>query len=63
MIPYIFPLISLEPIRVAAASSWGLDVAAEFMGGVQVGGYNIIVQQIYLNTAGMFSYCIYLLAL
>jgi ABC-type nitrate/sulfonate/bicarbonate transport system permease component len=40
---------------VAAALSWGLDVASEFMG-AQVGlGYNMIVQQIYLNTAGIIA--------
>ncbi len=54
VIPYIFPHL-IGAIRVAAASSWGLDVAAEFMG-VQVGlGYNMIVQQIYLNTAGILA--------
>ncbi|MDD3714845.1 MAG: ABC transporter permease [Atribacterota bacterium] len=54
VIPYIFPHL-IGAIRVAAAASWGLDVAAEFMG-VQVGlGYNMIVQQIYLNTAGIIA--------
>lgn len=52
ILPYIFPHI-IGAIRVAAATSWGLDVAAEFMG-VQVGlGYNMIVQQMYLNTPGI----------
>lgn len=54
VVPYIFPHL-IGAIRVAAAASWGLDVAAEFMG-VQVGlGYNMIVQQIYLNTAGIIA--------
>lgn len=52
VIPYIFPHL-IGAIRVAAATSWGLDVAAEFMG-VQVGlGYIMIIQQMYLNTAGI----------
>ena len=52
VIPYIVPHL-IGAIRVAAATSWGLDVAAEFMG-VQVGlGYTMIVQQMYLNTAGI----------
>ncbi|MCD6317942.1 ABC transporter permease [Candidatus Aerophobetes bacterium] len=54
VIPYIFPYL-IGAIRVAAALSWGLDVASEFMG-AQVGlGYNMIVQQIYLNTAGIIA--------
>lgn len=54
VIPYIFPHL-IGAIRVAAASAWGLDVAAEFMG-VQVGlGYNMIVQQMYLNTPGIIA--------
>ena len=54
VLPYIFPHL-IGAIRVAAAASWGLDVAAEFMG-VQVGlGYNMIVQQMYLNTPGIIS--------
>lgn len=61
VIPYIFPYL-IGAIRVAAATAWGLDVAAEFMG-VQVGlGYNMIVQQMYLNTPGIIAiviiYCI-----
>lgn len=54
VMPYIFPHL-IGAIRVAAATSWGLDVAAEFMG-VQVGlGYNMIVQQMYLNTPGIIA--------
>ena len=48
VVPYIIPHI-VGAVRVAAAASWGLDVASEFMG-AQVGlGYNMIVQQIYLE--------------
>lgn len=54
VIPYIFPHL-IGAIRVAAAASWGLDVASEFMG-AQVGlGYNMIVRQIYLDTAGIIA--------
>ncbi|MCX6089111.1 MAG: ABC transporter permease subunit, partial [Candidatus Atribacteria bacterium] len=52
--PYIFPH-RIVAIRVAAAASWGLDVAAEFMGIQQGLGFNMIVQQIYLNTAGIIA--------
>jgi len=52
ILPCIFPHL-IGAIRVAAAASWGLNVAAEFMG-AQVGlGYNMIIQQIYLNTGGI----------
>ena len=52
IVPYIIPHL-IGAIRVAAAASWGLDVAAEFMGS-QVGlGYLIILQQTYLRTAGI----------
>ena len=52
IVPYIIPHL-IGAIRVAAAASWGLDVAAEFMGS-QVGlGYLIIMQQVYLRTAGI----------
>jgi len=54
IMPFIFPHL-IGAIRVAAAASWGLDVAAEFMG-VQNGlGSMMITQQIYLNTAGIIS--------
>ncbi len=54
VVPYIFPHL-IGSIRVAAAVSWGLDVASEFMG-AQIGlGYNMIVQQIYLNTSGIIA--------
>jgi ABC-type nitrate/sulfonate/bicarbonate transport system permease component len=52
IVPYIAPHL-IGAIRVAAASSWGLDVAAEFMGSQTGLGYLIIMQQIYLRTAGI----------
>jgi ABC-type nitrate/sulfonate/bicarbonate transport system permease component len=52
IIPYIIPHL-VGAIRVAAAASWGLDVAAEFMGSQQGLGYLIILQQTYLRTAGI----------
>jgi ABC-type nitrate/sulfonate/bicarbonate transport system permease component len=52
IVPYIIPHL-VGAIRVAAAASWGLDVAAEFMGSQQGLGYLIIIQQIYLRTAGI----------
>lgn len=52
VIPYIFPHL-IGAIRVGAALSWGLDVAAEFMGS-QIGlGYQMVIQQIYLSTSGI----------
>ena len=54
VIPYIVPHL-IGAVRVAAASAWGLDVAAEMMG-VQVGlGYTMIVQQVYLNIPGIIA--------
>jgi ABC-type nitrate/sulfonate/bicarbonate transport system permease component len=52
ILPYIVPHL-IGAIRVAAAASWGLDVAAEFMGSQQGLGYLIIMQQVYLRTAGI----------
>jgi ABC-type nitrate/sulfonate/bicarbonate transport system permease component len=52
IVPYIIPHL-IGAIRVAAAASWGLDVAAEFMGSQQGLGYLIVLQQIYLRTAGI----------
>jgi ABC-type nitrate/sulfonate/bicarbonate transport system permease component len=43
----------LGAIRVAAAASWGLDVAAEFIGSQNGLGYLIIVRQSYLDTSGV----------
>lgn len=52
IVPYIIPHL-IGAIRVAAAASWGLDVAAEFMGSQAGLGYLIIMQQTYLRTAGI----------
>jgi len=52
IVPYIVPHL-IGAIRVAAAASWGLDVAAEFMGSQQGLGYLIIQQQTYLRTDGI----------
>ena len=52
IVPYIIPHL-IGAIRVAAAASWGLDVAAEFMGSQAGLGYLIILQQTYLRTAGI----------
>lgn len=52
IVPYIVPHL-IGAIRVAAAASWGLDVAAEFMGSQTGLGYLIILQQTYLRTAGI----------
>jgi ABC-type nitrate/sulfonate/bicarbonate transport system permease component len=52
IVPYIVPHL-IGAIRVAAAASWGLDVAAEFMGSQAGLGYLIIMQQTYLRTAGI----------
>lgn len=52
--PYIVPHL-IGAIRVAAGTSWGLDVAAEFMG-VQSGlGYIMIVRQMYLDTPAIIA--------
>ncbi len=52
IVPHIIPHL-IGAIRVAAAASWGLDVAAEFMGSQQGLGYLIILQQTFLRTAGI----------
>lgn len=52
--PYIVPHL-IGAIRVAAASAWGLDVAAEFMSAQSGLGYLMIMQQTYLNTAGIIA--------
>lgn len=54
IVPYIVPHL-VGAIRVAAASAWGLDVAAEFMGSQEGLGYLIVLQQTYLRTAGIFA--------
>ncbi|MFA5585172.1 MAG: ABC transporter permease [Saccharofermentanales bacterium] len=52
VVPYIIPHI-IGAIRLAAATSFGLDVAAEFMGSQTGLGYLMIVQQQYLRTSGI----------
>jgi ABC-type nitrate/sulfonate/bicarbonate transport system permease component len=52
IVPYIIPHL-VGAIRVAAAASWGLGVAAEFMGSQQGLGYLIIMQQTFLRTSGI----------
>lgn len=52
VVPWIFPHL-LGALRVAAAASWGLDVAAELMGAQSGLGYIMIVRQQYLDTAGI----------
>ncbi len=52
VVPYIIPHI-VGAIRLAAAMSFGLDVAAEFMGSQTGLGYLMIVQQQYLRTSGI----------
>ncbi len=54
ILPSIFPHI-IGSIRVGAASAFGLDVAAEFMGSQEGLGYLMIVQQNYLKTDGILS--------
>lgn len=54
VMPNIIPHL-VGAIRLAAASSFGLDVAAEFMGSQTGLGYLMIVQQQYLNTSGIFA--------
>jgi len=54
LLPYITPHL-IGAIRVGAALSWGLNVAAEFMGAQKGLGYHMIVLQIYLNTAGIIA--------
>jgi ABC-type nitrate/sulfonate/bicarbonate transport system permease component len=52
VIPSIMPNM-LGAIRAAAAASWGLDVAAEFIGAQTGLGVMIIARQQYLDTASM----------
>lgn len=52
IVPYIIPHL-MGAIRVAAAASWGLDVAAEFIGAQNGLGYLMIVRETYLDTAGI----------
>lgn len=52
IVPWILPHL-LGAIRVAAAASWGLDVAAEFIGAQSGLGYLMIVRESYLDTASL----------
>lgn len=52
IVPSILPHL-IGAIRVAAAASWGLDVAAEFIGSQEGLGYLMIIRQAYLDTAGI----------
>lgn len=52
VVPSIVPHL-VGAIRVAAAASWGLDVAAEFMGSQEGLGFLMINRQSYLDTAGI----------
>jgi ABC-type nitrate/sulfonate/bicarbonate transport system permease component len=52
IVPSITPHI-LGAIRVAAAASWGLDVAAEYIGAQTGLGHLMIVREQYLDTAGI----------
>jgi ABC-type nitrate/sulfonate/bicarbonate transport system permease component len=52
IIPSILPHL-IGAVRVAAAASWGLDVAAEFIGSQNGLGYLMINRQSYLDTAGI----------
>ncbi len=66
ILPAIFPHL-LGAVRVAAAASWGLNVAAEYVG-AQVGlGHLMIIRVQYLDTAGILSivliYCLLAVAL
>ncbi|MBB3594913.1 ABC-type nitrate/sulfonate/bicarbonate transport system permease component [Rhizobium sp. BK529] len=66
ILPAIFPHL-LGAIRVAAAASWGLDVAAEYIG-AQVGlGHLMIIRVQYLDTSGIMVivaiYCLLAVAL
>jgi len=54
ILPSIFPHI-IGSIRVGAATAFGLDVAAEFMGSQEGLGYLMIVQQNYLKTDGIIA--------
>lgn len=52
IIPSIAPHL-VGAIRVAAAASWGLDVAAEFIGSQSGLGYLMIQRESYLDTSGI----------
>jgi ABC-type nitrate/sulfonate/bicarbonate transport system permease component len=52
IIPAIVPHL-IAGVRFAAASAWGLDVAAEFTGSQRGLGYIMIEREQYLDTAGI----------
>lgn len=52
ILPSITPHL-VGAIRVAAAASWGLDVAAEFIGSQNGLGYLMIQRESYLDTSGI----------
>jgi ABC-type nitrate/sulfonate/bicarbonate transport system permease component len=52
IIPWLLPNL-LGAIRVAAAASWGLGVAGEFLGAQTGLGFLMIVRSEYLDTAGI----------
>jgi ABC-type nitrate/sulfonate/bicarbonate transport system permease component len=52
IVPAITPEI-IGAVRVAAAASFGLDVAAEFLGAQQGLGHLMITNQLYLRTEGI----------
>lgn len=54
VIPAILPH-TLGGVRLAVASAWGLDVAAELTGSQTGLGYLMTVRQQYLDTAGVLS--------
>jgi ABC-type nitrate/sulfonate/bicarbonate transport system permease component len=57
IVPSILPHL-LGAIRVAAAASWGLDVAAEFIGAQNGLGYLMVTREQYLDTAGIILICL-----
>lgn len=52
ILPSIAPHL-VGAIRVAAAASWGLDVAAEFIGSQSGLGYLMVQRESYLDTSGI----------
>ena len=52
VLPAIVPHL-LAGVRLAVASAWGLDVAAEFSGSQNGIGFMMITQQLHLDTAGV----------
>jgi ABC-type nitrate/sulfonate/bicarbonate transport system permease component len=54
VLPAIVPHI-LVGLRIAVASAWGLDIAAEYTGSQNGLGYLMIVREQYLDTAGILA--------